>query len=115
MLIHLAEAGPLTMGKLAEGLNITTPSATGLVNPLAEAGLVERERDAGDRRVVNVHLSPEAKQMADQILKVRRKSVAQAFAGMDLEAQEHVLEGLQRLSAVLANGNGGSRSGETQG
>jgi hypothetical protein len=48
--------------------------------------------------------------MAERILEVRRKSVAKAFEGMDLEAQEHVLDGLQRLSAALvANGAGRTR------
>lgn len=108
VVVHLAEYGPLTMGRLAEGLAITTPSATGLVNPLADSGMVERERDPSDRRVVNVRLSADAQQMADKILAVRRRGVAEALEGMDLAAQEHLVEGLRRLSAAVVRGNGGN-------
>lgn len=98
--IHLAEYGPQTMGDLAKGLRITTPSTTGLINPLADMGLVERERDGDDRRVVRVSLSAKARKMASQVLVQRRKEVEQALDGMDEEAKAAFLEGLQRLAAV---------------
>ncbi len=97
VLVHLAEYGPQTMGDLAEGLGITTPSATGLVNPLAESGLVERERKPEDRRVVTVRLSDEAREIADRILGARRLTVEEALDGLETDAQQHVLEGLRRL------------------
>jgi len=98
--VHLAEYGPQTMGDLAQGLRITTPSTTGLINPLADMGLVERERDGEDRRVVRVSLSPKAKKMAGQVLVQRRAEVEQALAGMSEDAKANFLEGLMRLAAV---------------
>jgi len=100
VLIHLAEYGSQTMGELADGLRITTPSATGLVNPLAEMGLVVRERDMQDRRVVRVRLSEEAEAMAIDVLAKRRLQVEAALEGMDPEAQQHFLDGLNRLATV---------------
>ena len=44
-LVHLAQYGPQTMGELAAGLHVTTPSATGLVGPLVDAGYLVRQRD----------------------------------------------------------------------
>ncbi len=98
--VHLAEYGPQTMGDLAHGLRITTPSTTGLINPLADMGLVERERDGEDRRVVRVSLSPKAKKMAGQVLVQRRAEVEQALAGMSEDGKANFLEGLMRLAAV---------------
>lgn len=98
--VHLAEYGPQTMGALAQGLRITTPSTTGLINPLADMGLVERERDGEDRRVVRVSLSAKAKKMAGQVLTRRRAEVEQAMVGMSEEAKANFLEGLRRLAAV---------------
>lgn len=98
--VHLAEYGPQTMGNLAQGLRITTPSTTGLINPLADMGLVERERDGEDRRVVRVSLSAKAKKMAGQVLTQRRAEVEQAMVGMSEEAKANFLEGLRRLAAV---------------
>lgn len=98
--VHLAEYGPQTMGDLAQGLRITTPSTTGLINPLADMGLVERERDGEDRRVVRVSLSPKARKMAGQVLTQRRAEVEQALEGMPEDAKANFLEGLRRLAAV---------------
>lgn len=99
-LVHLAEHGPLTMGDLARGLRITTPSTTGLINPLARMGLVERDRDDDDRRVVRVKLTSKAKTMAGQVVAQRRAEVQQALEGMDASAQDHFLRGLCRLAAA---------------
>lgn len=99
-IVHLAEYGPRTMGDLAQGLRITTPSTTGLINPLADMGLVERERDGEDRRVVRVSLSAKAKKMAGQVLTQRRAEVERAMDGMSDEAKANFLEGLRRLAAV---------------
>lgn len=105
-MVHLAEYGTQTMGELAEGLKITTPSATGLVNPLAEMGFVVRDRDDEDRRVVRVSLSEHAREMAHSILDQRLTEVAAAMDGMTIEAQQNFLEGLERLAAAYGGGTG---------
>ena len=99
-MVHLFEYGPLTMGELAEGLSITTPSATGLINPLADMGFVVRERDEEDRRVVRVLLSEHAEQLSHEILDQRIAEVAAALEGMSVEAQGCFLEGLRRLATA---------------
>ncbi len=49
--------GELAMSRIAEALDISLSNATGLVDRMEERGLVERVRDAEDRRVVHVRLS----------------------------------------------------------
>jgi len=97
-LVHLAQYGPQTMGELAEGMRISTASASGLIKPLFAAGLVDRSRDPDDQRVVRVGLSPQARDLADRILAGWRREVEAALAGMDDEACRHFLEGLERLT-----------------
>ncbi|HSW40899.1 MAG TPA: MarR family transcriptional regulator [Patescibacteria group bacterium] len=48
----LQEHGPLSVGRLADWLGIGAPNATGLLDRMEQRGLVERVRDAADRRVV---------------------------------------------------------------
>ncbi len=50
----LQEHGPLPVSRLAAWLGIGVPNATGLLDRMEQRGLVERLRDAGDRRVVLV-------------------------------------------------------------
>ena len=46
--------GPITLGALASAEQVRPPTITKLVALLEEQGLVEREIDSGDRRVVRV-------------------------------------------------------------
>jgi DNA-binding MarR family transcriptional regulator len=57
VLAKLRMAGALPMGRLAEALDVSVASATGIVGRMEERGLVERKRDASDRRVVMVELA----------------------------------------------------------
>lgn len=108
-IIHLAEYGPQTMGELARGLGITTPSATGLVGPLVEKGFLQRERDAVDRRVVRVDLTEGARAEADRLLAERREEIAAALEGMGEEERAHFVDGLRRLIDVYESRTGKAR------
>jgi DNA-binding MarR family transcriptional regulator len=49
----LTATGPMTAGRLAEEMGLTTGAITGLINRLEQAGYVRREKDTADgRRVV---------------------------------------------------------------
>jgi predicted transcriptional regulator len=53
----LSFSGQLTAGELAKATGLTTASITGVIDRLEEAGFVERQRDAADRRRVVIHLN----------------------------------------------------------
>ena len=58
---------PPTIGELADHLLLQHHGAVQLVDRAAAAGLVTRERDAGDHRVVRVHLTPEADRILESL------------------------------------------------
>src|ERR1700675_795302 len=49
--------GALSMGRLAEALDVSVASVTGIVSRMEQRGLVERRHAEDDRRVVVVHLT----------------------------------------------------------
>ena len=55
--------GPLPMRGLAETLDVSQASATGIVDRMEQRGLVERRRDDDDRRVVRVALTEEGRNL----------------------------------------------------
>jgi DNA-binding MarR family transcriptional regulator len=57
VLAKLRMAGALPMSRLAEALDVSVASVTGIVGRMEERGLVERRRDGLDRRVVMVELA----------------------------------------------------------
>jgi DNA-binding MarR family transcriptional regulator len=54
---HAPDLGP-TIGDVAESLLLRHHSAVGLVDRAVKAGLVSRQEDATDRRVVRLHVTP---------------------------------------------------------
>ena len=59
--------GEMTMSRLADVLNVSLSSATGLVDRIAERGFVERSHPPEDRRVVRIRVTPEGTKMLEQI------------------------------------------------
>lgn len=57
----LARLGPLPLGELAAAERVQPPSMTRIVSGLEERGLVVREADPNDRRLVIVRLADEGK------------------------------------------------------
>lgn len=61
----IARQAPLTLGELAAIEQVAPPTATKVVAKLEERGLVEREPDTSDRRVVRVVLSDAGRRWLD--------------------------------------------------
>src|SRR6185436_179518 len=59
----MADRGPVTIGLLAERLQINHHAAVQLVNRLAQRGMVRRRRDVPDGRVVVIDLLPPGETM----------------------------------------------------
>jgi DNA-binding MarR family transcriptional regulator len=53
----LQSHGPLPMSRLAELLDVSDASATGIVDRMETRGFVERRHSESDRRIVEVHLT----------------------------------------------------------
>jgi DNA-binding MarR family transcriptional regulator len=63
VLVLVSSAGPLTMSQLADQLDVSVASATGIVDRMEKKGVVERRRNERDRRVVEVHVTEQGRQM----------------------------------------------------
>lgn len=105
-LLLLDEAGPLTAGRIAEALAITTGAVTGLVDRLERAGWVQRTRHETDRRQVFVELSPARRDAVDAHRALRERLLVEALAIADdaaLAASVGLIEAAaERLNAGAA-------------
>jgi DNA-binding MarR family transcriptional regulator len=63
----LEHHGDLTMTRLADLLDVSLSNATGLIDRMAERGLVDRVRVPTDRRIVIVRASHEGTRIRDEI------------------------------------------------
>ncbi|MDB4911474.1 MAG: regulatory protein MarR [Gemmatimonadetes bacterium] len=98
--------GPLTLGELARAEQVRPPTISKLIVALEQQGLVQREVDAGDRRVVRVRATPRGTKVLQD---GRQRRVAALVSSLGaLSARERAL--LARALPVLeriARGAGG--------
>lgn len=93
LLRTLRGQGPANIGELAERLGIMSSSVTAACKRLEQAGLVRRERQSGDERVVRVSLTDEGQERIDRWRRRRRDLLAHLIAPLNEEeqAQFHAL------------------------
>src|SRR5205807_294940 len=58
--------GPVTAGELAAGIGLSTAATTSLIDRLESRQLVQRVRDASDRRKVLVEMTDQARRVAGE-------------------------------------------------
>jgi DNA-binding MarR family transcriptional regulator len=89
--------GPITLGALAAAEQVRPPTITKVVATLEKAGLVEREVDSEDRRVVRVQSTARGVRLLQEGRQRRVALLAGSLA--ELSAADRAL--LERAAAVL--------------
>lgn len=98
VLQHLAVAGPLTVGEMARHLDRAQSVVSEMVDHLVRDGLLERMRDARDRRRALVWLTDQALTYLDRDRDVlSRELLARAMARMATAARTALLRGMRAL------------------
>jgi DNA-binding MarR family transcriptional regulator len=99
----------LTMGELARELHITLGAATGLVDRVIQHGLVRREDDPRDKRVVRLRLTESGRRSHAAATREVRSRAAAALGKLSGEQRAKVVEALAMLREALSEtstGNG---------
>jgi DNA-binding MarR family transcriptional regulator len=94
--------GPMTPGRLAQAMGITTGGAiTAVVDRLERAGYVRRSRDPHDRRRVIVELVPQATARIAGYFEPVAASVQARFAGFSDDQLRTLLEFARANNAAM--------------
>jgi DNA-binding MarR family transcriptional regulator len=91
-------ADPIRMGVLASTLGVVPRSATGLVDALEEAGLVQRTADPGNRRQVLVSLTDAGRERQQAMADARVAAGDGMFSVLDPTERQTLADLLNRLS-----------------
>lgn len=100
VLTVLEADGPLSMSKLAEALDVSVASTTGIVDRMEQRGLVERRHQPDDRRVILVHATDAGDSVFRDLAMERRKHLAALLDRMTDAELESFLTGLRALRRV---------------
>lgn len=100
VLMLLSATGPMSMSRLAEALDISVASVTGVVDRMEARGLVERRRDTEDRRVILVTTAEGGNQIFAEIDQRRRQSLGILLNRLSRDELTGLLKGHRALRAA---------------
>lgn len=103
VLAMLQDAGTMSVSEISRRLGIAKPNITPLVDRLLEAGLVDRQRDVSDRRVVNVVILPAG---TEKLAAIRHTIAEQLLAQVEnLSTSEfkELCDSLESINRILSN------------
>jgi DNA-binding MarR family transcriptional regulator len=102
----LKEKGSCSMRQISEALNLTMGAATGIIDKMTAAGLVKRERQKDDRRVVKVSLRPGGHKVHEKINKFRGDVTADLFSALTEREKREYLRILKKMYfGITGTGN----------
>ncbi|MBO1331817.1 TetR family transcriptional regulator [Streptomyces sp. VRA16 Mangrove soil] len=93
---------PRTMTELAAAGAVRAGGMTQHADRLARAGLIERERDAQDRRVVRLRLTTAGRALVDEVAGERRAAERQLLGGLRPDERRRLGVLLNGMGRVLA-------------
>lgn len=99
------EERPTSVKLIAEGLEISVPSASRAVDCLVKGGFATRVEDPGDRRVRNVSLTPKGRELADEVLAARLGGIerfAASLSAAERRKLEAALEALMKRDEIAS-------------
>lgn len=101
-LLVISRQDNLTMGDLCAHLYLASSTVTDLVDRMEKGGLVLRERDAEDRRVIRLRITPRGRALIDQVLRARHAYLAGILERVHPGDRAAVIAALQRLHRLMA-------------
>lgn len=91
----------LTIGELGERMYLACSTATDLIDRMERNGLVERVRDANDRRVIRLQVLEKGYQMVKEVLAARKRYLAEAVREIPQSDIESMIKSMTQLDQVL--------------
>jgi DNA-binding MarR family transcriptional regulator len=98
----LERHGETSMSRIADALDISYSNATGIVDRMEERGLVERVRDAEDRRVVHVRLTETGRAVLADIEIFRDEAIGIVLDELDDRQLASLAQTLEDLGGAVS-------------
>ncbi|MBN1239590.1 MAG: MarR family transcriptional regulator [Gammaproteobacteria bacterium] len=102
VLVHLKRDEGCSQAALAERLEIQPITLTRLLDRMQAAGWIERRADPRDRRVMRLHLTPQAEPVLAEIQQRAQSMLDEALAGLSAERREALVEALCTMKINLS-------------
>jgi len=102
-LATIERRGILTLGELAEVEKVTPPTMTRVVTRLVDSGLVHREVDPADRRVVRVRMTVDGKRHLQQVRKRRNEWLGDQLRALSESDRQRLFDALPVIQQLAGD------------
>jgi DNA-binding MarR family transcriptional regulator len=99
VLLILRFNGPMTMSHVAETLDVSVASATGIIDRMEKKGVIERRRNDEDRRVVEVHVTEAGEAVFSAMQAERQARMSKMLSDVSDADLAALLTGLRAVRA----------------
>ena len=100
-LLTIVEHGQLTATEISREIHLSPSTVVGILDRLAEKGLVRRDRDREDRRVVTVTPTEGGKKLAGEAPSPLQKTLADSLNALPELEQATIALSLERIVALM--------------
>jgi DNA-binding MarR family transcriptional regulator len=100
----LAEQGPCSVGTLAERVNLSQPTVTGILGRLERRGLISRERSKFDRRRVLASATDAGRTILANAPPPLQERLVERLRELDDWERSQILSSLQRVVHMMEVG-----------
>jgi len=100
-LMTVEEQGPVTASAIAKYIHLSPSTVIGILDRLEAKGLIRRERDLKDRRLVWVSLTEKGKVLTENAPSPLQDSLAEAVNKLPDTELEMIVESLERIVELM--------------
>jgi len=114
-IVYLSRDEGMTQAALAESLEIQPITLTRLIDRMESAGWVERRTHPGDRRAVQLYLTPQSQPILEEMHARAADTLNEATRGVAPRAQRQLVATLEHLKHNLVAAETAAASAEPSG
>lgn len=101
ILYLLAMRGPHKMSDIARQVSVSVTGATGVVDRLVRMGLVERDYDPSDRRVILIKLTPSGRETFDELQTAHQRRLEEVLGALEPAKRVELIACFERIHGLL--------------
>lgn len=98
----LSQRNLLTMSELAQEMNISLPTLTGIIDRMVKNGFIQRERVESDRRLVKVRLTQSGKRIINEFEKQKQNRFQHMLTAFNQQDRQVFLRLMRKLVEGLS-------------
>lgn len=104
-LIYLQKKKKVSMSEIASNFKISLPTATSLSDKLVNAGLIERQSDKSDRRIVYLIITDKGTKLLAEAMIQRGKKIKKILSLLSTEEKQQLLKIMKKLVVTIQKEN----------